>query len=1139
MSIETVAMANPASAIIAMLTEDQQEMLTVQSLYAVPFPADTAAASLSAAIARLLDIFPLPLAAGDDLPARAAAAYAVRLMVMGGNGSITAYGATDRPAVRLAVVGEQDAARFLALRSGPVVVLPKPGKAAPVVGLTGVAYPGPSRPAADPDHPIYRGEFEVEQADGQYWVRIYCAIVDPLTITPAPSNAGLGTSRYKDVNQQPGTGAVTLSAGSEEGMFWSSGGRPQRAIQWLRKYEANYPALQPMLRSFLVPLQSYLDATAVLTAESQSKTQLDLPINVDQHGEPNQLGLRGGQFEALAAVAKPHSLVTYVTSTSVVKLNSLAGEVRPASDLFGRLGIDAFVSDSLGKEYDPWFKWAADDTATFQNNAETLHRIARELREYHVTWEQSSQPAQDRKPNALLDSDVEGWPGKTPDVLPADMSYPARKRRLNAFLNRVGPPSQTVRFILGNVVGAGAAAAKDVLDRVTTAEVPALDTVAVRRVLTTEVLAGAARSAVETLILKVKGEYQSSESAAVFLTVVNNTWRAKKSNAKKDFNTVVLPGATTAFADGALGHALLAGLPEPMRRALADTVRAKGGQAIVRQCTALATNPPPGWRTTSKDKWLAGLRDNAPAAIAGDATLLAALDVTLTTFVTKTVDLALVRDIIAEVLVPEVQETSAARFCERDFVDVSPDKITEAVLADLLPGMQDAFVSTLSGSPLLAFVPETFRVGMAKTIAAEAVMLGEGALKTLVAKPVTVGEVRAFMAKVPAVASQAAIGALVAADYDRLKLDQDLRTVDPADIAAQAPFPNDFASWHATRAERESVQRKAGQRLSSALAGALAGKDTEQAIARAMVEELLAALPELGPKFDEVCAATEKLTFYDHAQLVLGQYLKLVRGVLDSDRFVPVDAVAKAILFHDIEKENSKAAFGKEKSCHGREPEHRLAVAMMRRYAGLWPSYRGFLAARALVDADPIGLYLRNAHDADTAFSYLVEWAYRLRIARDAGPARETVATRTPWELDREGVEQALSAAGRRPPADLAELKLDGFPMDAQRFFAEFHQYYQADFSSYTPTAAYIPRLGGSVRYAPNVNFAKEFVWVAAIGDGGELARDGRRYRYSDSYEGLYTKLAAMFASADAIRGEYLRIRTAEAERVARELADK
>jgi hypothetical protein len=77
------------------------------------------------------------------------------------------------------------------------------------------------------------------------------------------------------------------------------------------------------------------------------------------------------------------------------------------------------------------------------------------------------------------------------------------------------------------------------------------------------------------------------------------------------------------------------------------------------------------------------------------------------------------------------------------------------------------------------------------------------------------------------------------------------------------------------------------------------------------------------------------------------------------------------------------------------------------------------------------------------------------------------------------------------------------------------------------------------VRYAPSKNFAKAFTWEAAIADGGELAHDGWRYRYSGTYQGLYTELAEMFVSADAIRKECLRIRTAEAERVACELAGK
>ncbi len=70
--------------------------------------------------------------------------------------------------------------------------------------------------------------------------------------------------------------------------------------------------------------------------------------------------------------------------------------------------------------------------------------------------------------------------------------------------------------------------------------------------------------------------------------------------------------------------------------------------------------------------------------------------------------------------------------------------------------------------------------------------------------------------------------------------------------------------------------------------------------------------------------------------MVLGQFLKLTANENTDTRLVPVDALAKAILFHDIEKVNAKNQFGDGKGRHDREPEHKLAVEMMDRYRGLW-----------------------------------------------------------------------------------------------------------------------------------------------------------------------------------------------------------
>ncbi|HEY0691209.1 MAG TPA: hypothetical protein VGD71_19490, partial [Kribbella sp.] len=802
------------------------------------------------------------------------------------------------------------------------------------IGLPGVSYPGSSllpeaaSSGGDPDV-VHRGEFEVETVEGVHYVRVYTAIADPLAITPTPGRPGMGTSDYRDVNENPESGAITIAMGTAKGVegavFWAGAGRPQRAVQWLLKYQHNYPTLQPVLRTFLVPLDTYLRLSSTATSEYAARALPSSSINVDFRSDANQFGVRGTHLEELARLAKPGSLVSYMSSASEVKLQELAGEVRSVSELFTRLGIDGFQSDALGKEYDPWFKWAWDEatnrwTAEFWTNGDALHRMARELRQHHVTYQQSLLPAEERTPSALLESDVEGWPGKRPDTnLPT--TYAGRRLHLNLFLNKVGPPAESMAFVVDKMVGAADVAAREILDATT--DPPPIDTKAVKG-LVRKVLRPAVSDLVRGLLWEIRGSYGVVGSAEEFRAVLDGTWTDSGGNGK-DFQATVLTPLIEKLAgkveqDGQLAR----WLSDQVRRDLADVIRAEGGAAVVRQLTKIAQNPPARWSSSARDGWLGGLAGHAVRPIADDLPVRKALEAAIDGLSGMPVDLALMRESIEHELVPMIRTVSAANFRRRDFVGVTPAAIRAMVTDELLPSMVAAIKDTLSGDDLLKHLPQDFRVDMAERIAAKAGALGAAAVEFLAPTPVTAEQVQTFMEKLPAIATQAEISALIAADYDRLLVDPGLRTVDPVDVAAQPPFPNDFAEWRDTRAEREELQGEVGRRL----AGLLASGGSPQQVARGTIEGLIAGLPELAPKFDAITVPTERFTFYDHAQLVLGQFLTLLGREPEYARFVSTDTVAKAILFHDIEKVASKTLFGKEAGGHDREPEHRLAVAM-------------------------------------------------------------------------------------------------------------------------------------------------------------------------------------------------------------------
>ncbi|MFG3345741.1 hypothetical protein ACGF1Z_11850 [Streptomyces sp. NPDC048018] len=403
-------------------------------------------------------------------------------------------------------------------------------------------------------------------------------------------------------------------------------------------------------------------------------------------------------------------------------------------------------------------------------------------------------------------------------------------------------------------------------------------------------------------------------------------------------------------------------------------------------------------------------------------------------------------------------------------------------------------------------------------------------------------------------ASHAEIGYLLSRQHQEVKGDRNV---------TDAPLIHDFDEMRRHRKEDVHLQLQVGTDLTELW--------RQGEPAHRLINRLIRDYPELSLLYGEICAPSERYTFFQHAQMVLGQYLKLAhRDRDDTRRVVPVDAIVKAILFHDIEKANSKVMYGddkdpdqepdpeekkpkkapKRKEQHDDEAEHRGAVDLMSRYRHLWGDVdgdedlaRAYRAAVMMVDSDPFGFYYRKKHhtkdaaNRDATFHWIVEAYLRLR-----------------------GRPLITSDGTTRRLATLDDADAEGI----RRLFHEFHQYYQADFSSYTRYGRYSDyeapertRRGetlseenpGAFEAAPREpageavgkeTFTQQFVSDAGqepldpenrYGTGPRMAetspvgeRHGLRFVFDTKYETMYAEIAKMFATDEDVRANFRRV---------------
>ncbi|MDH6133269.1 DNA-binding FrmR family transcriptional regulator [Kitasatospora sp. MAA4] len=941
----------------------------------------------------------------------------------------------------------------------------------PVVGIRGVAYPGPSRPDGRRSTPgpwtgriVHRGEYEVELDEhDDPFVRLYTVVVSAQALRDEPAAPDqvpgvISRSAHKDI-QQGGDGRVRISTGTgtkptqENSVLWVGGGRPLRALQWAEKYRAEHGReTRPLIRSFLVPAHVF-DAVSLNALHEDDAGGQGRTFNVDHRGEPNQFGVVGEDLANLRVHAKPNSLITYAYNHGELRMRADAAshgeEIRSVDVLRERLRVPPVGARTLVRKWDPWLshnkertlveeaagrirqhgaisarltgrrdELQGDDAQLRQDVAQAVDAFlngprSRELadRLEEVANRLGSHPGLARDfveaaHRARQDTEDSVGFKNGLDTLKANFLRPVREAA--KYSGDVGKRSEPHNLV--KKFGASVKELAKSLDSEKAEAIPAelreaararLDE-ATRRLTLLEVNA-------KTLHESLKGlESAGSWTAEEFQRVIDTFEHGDRTRDLVDQHPGVLEG--DAPQEGP-ARELLGDIDKALKE-VDDRVQqytagiAKSLQGLKERNTAGAVNKPRENILNLEQAigdYGSGVRSDE---LAERFERTAAASWANSTFLNDASGLTSIAEELA-------QHYETWRQFKQGAAEPGP--------SPLLSDRQEAFPKRLS--ELRTFLQDhhnRFREGYWDS--------RRGALDLDIGSetpygevhPDTVGNIDRFMAElVLPWSDQAGIGREMSRAYDEAKNDFDV---------SDRSFPNDFAADRAALPAFTERQRAVGARLSALWRD---GAEPDE-----LIYELVHAFPDLRDKFDEVAAVSEKYTFFEHAQMVLNQYRELVGHDNGAERVVPVDTVVKAILFHDIQKMNSKAMYGGGKGRHDAEPEHIGAVQMMRKYRALWHvegdpgrTRRDFEKALSIVDSDPFGFYMRsefhktedvNRHEA---FKYLARTA--VKLSRKPGGELD-------GELDRGRVLSVM-----------------------RRFYEEAQQFYQADFSSYTSAARF------------------------------------------------------------------------------------
>ncbi|MFF3937442.1 eCIS core domain-containing protein [Streptomyces phaeofaciens] len=191
-----------------------------------------------------------------------------------------------------------------------------------------------------------RGDIDVEEHDGEPHVRVYQTVF-------APVMAGGG---HKDVHQR-GDGSIDFR--NQQDAAWLNMGRPWRSMHYVRTYQDQKnrsdasgfatPTAQTttLVRSFLVPLETYRRVTGNAVSEKQIKSVYDpgnLSQSTDKAKDSDQYEIRGAWMTEVVGSAVANSLVTYAPDGLVEEVGQEPrnGTVQPMSALLGRLSMPDF-----------------------------------------------------------------------------------------------------------------------------------------------------------------------------------------------------------------------------------------------------------------------------------------------------------------------------------------------------------------------------------------------------------------------------------------------------------------------------------------------------------------------------------------------------------------------------------------------------------------------------------------------------------------------------------------------------------------------------------------------------------------------------------------------------------------------------
>ncbi|MFI7122134.1 hypothetical protein [Amycolatopsis sp. NPDC049868] len=1053
-----------------------------------------------------LDEFTAAHPDNTDLGAIAEAA-GVRVHVLERDGTWTSHGhPTARPVhiLRADVDGEE---RYLGTTENVHI------------GRPNVRYPGSTVLLTGHGRKVlHRGEFEIETIKGKHYVRLYTAI-----LTPAARE-----SAFKDVHQDEDGKVDPFSGEGSTGakIFWVGGGRPLRAVQWTAKYE-NDPErkdfMQPMLRSFLVPLDVFLDVTEQSVVEAVSSDS-ELSMNVDQNGDTNQFGLRGQQYEQLRKKVLPGSLVTYTVGGRVTVMPEFAGRQEDLADLYVRLGLRPdFESDALGKEHDPWFTWNTKGQTYFRNDPKALRSLARTLSDHYHTWHKS--PEAFFSPPADV---IPEFPRPATRVVLDDKTR--REGEMNAFLNTHGPGKELVEKFTDRLwaameekvrkhAGKGVEVTEGDLRATVSGQLnKSLNNPHLVLVEATKMLIGQREGLPKVSTLKEIEEAMQADrliSIRAGIAVAD----AVLDSLRAGFGKEVEDGK---FGQG-LGDLVLeivqnrfealetrwveeleekTAVKEEEKKAKEEERRKKAeekGGAKKEPRKAEDQGEP---KKKREKPFLGGTRGEVFTQTITDELLKGEKFKKLLSTKVK-----IGPDSFAAQFKSRILAKALDSITRSELVGVGETEVRER-FRDWVKNSAGALSTELTHKNAARFGALADRKKLAEL--ASAAVQDPVLVNDMPIAPVPRAAGDEFMDLVPQFATQAEIGSVIATDERRIKNDFDTRAGElEQGMVPFSPYANEYASWRDkyvlgyTQKQDPSVfrrHRRIGEELARTIQGQLDQPDVRSG--RVILDQLLSELDEgltddfdkLKRKFDETVKIqpvrpdkNEQVgppdraegqvapnTFGEHAQMVLNRYLALTSRQGDAGRFVRREAVVKAILFHDMDKVNSKHQYGDAQVSHDLEPEHRGAVQYMNRHEGLWASRRDFELVRAFVDSDPFGYYFRGMGGMTAEDVYNFVRSLAVRVGRPGG--------------------------GTPTAADVRNL------------FREFHQYYQADFSSYSEQAKFV----NDTTHKVQAGYDK--LTGVLVVNGEHVPVDGEhRFAYTSAYEKKFEELAAVFDRAVAL----------------------